>query len=47
MSHSNSNRKRLNLTDISSNFFYYTPYNRGMIIPIILKPLTILDASSY
>lgn len=43
----NSNRKRLNLTNISSNFVYYTPYNRGMMIPMILRPRTILDASSY
>ena len=44
----NSKRKRLVLTDISSNFVYYASYNRSMMIPIILKPSrNVLDASSY
>ena len=44
----NSKRKRLVLTDISSNFFYYASYNRSMMIPKILKPSrNVLDASSY
>lgn len=44
----NSKRKRLVLTDISSNFVYYAAYNRSMMIPKILKPCrNVLDASSY
>lgn len=44
----NSKRKRLVLTDISSNFVYYASYNRSMMIPKILKPSrNVLDASSY
>ena len=44
----NSKRKRLVLTDISSNFVYYATYNRSMMIPKILKSSrNVLDASSY
>ena len=44
---SSSKRKRLDLTDNSSNFVYYASYNRSMTMPIFLKPCNVLDASSY
>lgn len=48
MSEPISKRKGLVLTDISSNFIYYPPYNRSMMRPIILKPSrNILDTSNY
>jgi hypothetical protein len=44
----NSKRKRLVLTDISSNFVYYATYNTSMMIPKILKSSrNVLDDSSY
>lgn len=48
MSEPISKHKRLVLTDISSNFIYYPPYNRSMMRPTILKPCrNILDISNY
>jgi len=43
----NSKRKRLDLTDISSNFVYFSPSFRPLHIIIPKPSRNVLDASSY